>query len=219
MIRTESLSEQIERELHDEILCGHFAPGQRLPIEELSERWGVSTTPVRDAVKRLETAGLLEVIPRRGVYVATIDQKTFKHVFDLRIALECLAVKTATALIPDERVEEMVGLYQELAGRNVQNGDTAYLTENDFILHELIVQYSDNPKLIDFMQNLQDLVVLTRSSISARVPDSYEASMPEHLEIVYAIQARDGAAAEQALRCHLKNVYQRAVENWNEAQL
>ena len=80
MIQTASLSQQIEQALKAEILAGNYEPGQRIGIEELSENWGVSITPVRDAVKQLEKSGLVEVISRRGVYVSQVDWRTFRNV-------------------------------------------------------------------------------------------------------------------------------------------
>ena len=212
------LGEQIENALKEEIVKGRFAPGEKISVEELAAEWGVSNTPIRDAMRRLEKAGILKVVPRRGVYVATLDQADFKHVFDLRIALECLAIRTATLLIPDAEVQSVFDTYEEAARRLQKNGDRKFLIDNDPAIHTVIVQYCGNPKLIEYMQDLHYLIIWVQGIMNARQRDSFERALPEHLVIVRAMKSRDAQAAEAALRTHLENVYLRAQEQWNSNQ-
>lgn len=214
-IETASLSEQVENALKEEILAGTYLPGQRISPEDLCVKWGVSITPVRDAIKRLEAKGLLKVVPRRGVYVTTVDKRLFKNIFDLRIALECLAVETATRLIPDAKVEEVLNAYR-LAGKRLQEtGDRSFLIETDHLVHDVIIEYCDNPKLMEIMDGLTDLSLWAQATLVAHQPDSYEQALPEHLTIMEAIRRRDVAAAREALRAHLQNAFSRAYEHWN----
>lgn len=210
ILQKASLSEQIENALKEELLKGRFAPGEKISIEALAEEWGVSNTPIRDAMRRLEKAGMLKVVPRRGVYVATINQQDFKHVFDLRIALECLAVRTATTQIPEEEVHALLKIYEESERRLHENQDRDFLITHDHLVHDVIVQYCGNPKLIEYMQDLHNLSIWAQGTMNARQPDSFEKALPEHLAIARALQIRDTDAAEATLRSHLENVYQRA---------
>jgi DNA-binding GntR family transcriptional regulator len=215
MITTSSLSEQIEHAIKDEILSGRFTPGQRIQIDELADRWRVSTTPIRDALRRLESAGLVEVAPRRGFFVATLSKREFKNIFDLRIALETLAIETATARIPDEELQQALGRYREAERRLKLHGDRSLLIEHDHTLHDLIIHYCDNPKLIEFMRELHDLDVWARATLVMRRPDSYEQALPEHIRVMEALQARNADAAREALREHLSNAFYRAYNDWN----
>lgn len=215
VLQKASLSEQIESALKEEILKGRFAPGEKISVEALAAEWEVSNTPIRDAMRRLEKAGMLKVVPRRGVYVATIDQQDFKHVFDLRIALECLAIKTATTQIPDEEVQALLKTYKESERRLQESGDRDFLIEHDHAIHDVIVQYCGNPKLIEYMQDLHNLSIWAQGTMNARQPDSFEKALPEHLEIVRRLNERDVEAAESALRSHLENVYRRAQKHWD----
>ena len=95
MIQTASLGRQIENELREEILAGRLSPGQRISIDTLAAQWGTSSTPVRDAVKRLADLGFLRIAPRSGVFVAELDARKLEEIFELRIALECMAVTKA----------------------------------------------------------------------------------------------------------------------------
>ena len=215
ILQKASLSEQIENALKEEILKGRFAPGQKISIESLAAEWDVSNTPIRDATRRLEKSGLLKIVPRRGVYVANIDWQDFTNVFDLRIALECLAVRTATAQIPDDEIQAMLETYEEAERRLSTSDDREFLMAHDHIIHDLIVKHCGNPKLIKYMQDLHDLSIWARGAMNARRPDSFEKALPEHLQIAYALKARDAETAEASLRTHLENVYHRAREQWN----
>jgi len=215
VVETASLSEQIQRELKEDILSGNLVPGQRLGIEDLALRWDVSSTPVRDAIKRLETAGLVRVAPRRGVFVSTLDQRTFKHVFDLRIALECLAAESAAALIPGDEIQRILTLYQEAGRQFERTGDDSLLVEHDSMVHDLIIRYCDNPKLVEIMQGLYDLIEWARNTVAKRDPNSYIQALPEHLQILEALKARDPDAAQTALRTHLRNAFESTINNTN----
>jgi DNA-binding GntR family transcriptional regulator len=204
MIDTTSLSRQVENTLRDEILSGKLTPGQRIGIDELAARWGVSSTPVRDAVKRLEQAGFIEISPRRGVNIAQLDCRTFKHVFDLRIALECLAVESATERIPLDEIEDTMAAYRDAEAHFRAIGDRALLAKHDDRVHDLIVRYCDNPKLIEIVSDLHDLIAWARKTIVTRQPSTYERAVPEHLAILTALRERDADAAQAALRSHLK---------------
>ncbi|RME63935.1 MAG: GntR family transcriptional regulator [Caldilineae bacterium] len=212
-IQTASLSQQIEEALKSEILAGRYKPGERIPLEELADKWGVSITPVRDAVKRLEKIGFVTVVPRRGVYASTVDWRTFENVFELRIALECLAIRKASQLIPDDVIERVLADYEESA-RRLAEGDSEHLVQFDHSLHDLIIQYCDNEKLIEIMRNLHDLNFLARKTLLLIRPDSYEQALPEHLAIMRVLRAHDADAAEQAMRRHLTNVLERARATW-----
>jgi DNA-binding GntR family transcriptional regulator len=204
MIDTTSLSRQVENTLRDEILAGKLRPGQRIGIDELAARWGVSSTPVRDAVKRLEQAGFIEISPRRGVNIAQLDCRTFKHVFDLRIALECLAVESATERIPATEIEEAIAFYREAEAHFRATGDRTLLAKHDDRVHDLIVRHCDNPKLIEIVNDLHDLIAWARKTIVTRQPSTYERAVPEHLAILAGLRERNAEAAQAALRSHLK---------------
>ncbi len=212
MLQTASLSEQIEEALRQEILSGRLAPGQRIDISKLCAAWDVSSTPIRDAVRRLEMRGLVEVSPRRGVFVSTFDSKTFKNVFDLRIAIECLAVELATPLIPTDEIERAIKIYEEAGRYFRETGDRAPLIEHEHLIHDLILHYCDNPRLAEIMAGLQDLINWARMTSVRRHPRSYELALPEHLAILYALRQRDVAKGQALMRAHLKSSFDRTQE-------
>lgn len=147
MIGLISLSDKIEDAIREEILSGALVPRQRISIDELSSRWGVSSTPVRDAIRRLEKVGFLKVSPRRGVYVADFDQRDFKNIFDLRIALECLAIRSATDRIPVPELDQIVEAYQRAQKHFIESGDRSLLEDCDSLIHEVVIEYCDNDRV------------------------------------------------------------------------
>ncbi len=215
MLKTASLSEQIEETLKEQILLGNLGPGERIPVDELAEQWGVSSTPIRDALRRLESVGSASVAPRRGFYVETLTKEEFKNIFDLRIVLEALAVETATTRIPEEELARVMQQYQDADAQLSQSGERTLLLQYDHALHTLIIQYCDNPKLREFMDELRVLDLWARGTLVSLLPDAYERALPEHIQVMKALQTRDPKAARAALVNHLENALQRAYVSWN----
>jgi DNA-binding GntR family transcriptional regulator len=132
--------------------------GQKISIDEISAHLGVSSTPVRDAILRLEKAGFLKVSPRRGVYVAEFDHKDFKDMFDLRIALECLAIESAAESIPTAELDRITKAYHDAYTLFMASGDRSLLVQNDPLIHDVIVKYCDNNRSKDLVRDLHSLL-------------------------------------------------------------
>ena len=116
-----SLSEQAEDALKAQILSGQLEPGQRIDLNVYRRAWSISITPLRDAVRSLESAGLVEVAPRRGVFVAQLDRNALREIFELRIGLECIAVELATPRVPEAEARDTLQAYT----RALNNGKSA----------------------------------------------------------------------------------------------
>ena len=217
MLDTTSLSEKIETRLKQEIMSGDLAPGQRLTIDDLAERLQVSAMPVRDAVRRLDGLGFLKVAPRRGVYVEDFDQTRFKHTMEIRIALECLAVELATPRIPANEIHYTAEQYRLGHEHYVNCKDLSLLAECDNLLHDLIINYADNPLLVNIVRQLQDLIMWAHHIIAKFRPDAQLNALPEHLEILAALGERDVAATQSALRNHLYGAMQRTLDAWERS--
>ena len=108
-----SLSEQVEIALKNEITSGRMQPGQRISTTDLRAAWNISSTPFRDAVRALEIQGFVIVEARKGVFVAPLDAKAVSEIFDLRIALECIAIERATLFSSHGRSHARFGSLHE----------------------------------------------------------------------------------------------------------
>lgn len=215
-INSASLGEQIEDALKEEILLGKLKPGQRLSLDELAKQWGVSSMPVRDAVKRLEISGFLKVAPRRGVFVSQFDKNRFRNILDIRIALEKLGIELATDIIPKNEIEYGINLYMEGGKEMRELGKSSILAQNDNYVHDLIFRYCHNSKLVEIMNGLQDLVDWCHKTVEVYRPDALEKALPEHIDILKALKARDVEGAKEAMQTHLKGTLERTFDIWTE---
>jgi DNA-binding GntR family transcriptional regulator len=209
VLETASLGEQLENELKREIMDGRLAPGTCISIGELAARWDVSSTPVRDAIRRLESKGFIKVNPRRGVYVAQMDAATFRNVFELRIALECQAVESATRNAPVEAIEHAIEEYRDAQRHFQQSGDRSLMAERDYTVHDLLMRFCTNDKLVQIMRELRDLIDWAQATIVSRRPDAYDITINEHLQVLEAMYARDVSRARTAIRDHLEGALAR----------
>lgn len=205
---TASLGEQAEQALKSEILSGRLAPEQRIDLGAYAAKWQLSPTPLRDAVKRLEMRGLVEVSPRRGVYVAKIDRTALKEIFELRVALECMAVQLATPGAPASKAAHVLERYRAGAGGDGPE-QQAYLATIDGLVHDLVVEHCGNARLVSLMEGLRDLIQWSRWTCYANGIVPYATALPEHLRIAEAIVARNTVEAVEAMRDHLEATFAR----------
>lgn len=214
MIDPTPLSQQILSELKEEIISGRLRPNQKISIEELAQNWKVSTTPVRDAIRNLDAAGFVVISPRKSITVADLDLKAFKDVFDLRIALECCAVELAINSIPTEVIENALHEFHFAYDEYKTTGNLEYLEKVDNYVHQIILDYCDNKKLVGMMDQLHDLISWARG-IVINQPKSYVDAADEHILILEHLKSRQVELAVQAVRTHLKNSFERTQAYWN----
>jgi DNA-binding GntR family transcriptional regulator len=209
IFNTASLSEQAEEALTDEILSGRLSPDQRVDLSGYASRWHLSQMPLRDAVKRLESRGLVVIRPRRGVFVARLDPRAIREIYEIRIALECMAVELATPLIPEKIVCKTLASYNRAKTMPQGKERQTLLSEIDTLVHSIVVEYAENSRLKGIIRGLSDLIRWSQATSYQQAGVSYDEALPEHIEILEAIQTRDVAAATAAMRHHLSNTLAR----------
>lgn len=197
------LREMVFDVLMDAIMSGQLPPGERLMEVQLAEEMGVSRTPVREAIRRLELEGFVVMIPRKGAYVAGLSIKDIVNIFEIRTALEQLAVSLAAERMTDDDLETLERMVVELS-ESAKEADVEEWTELDKKFHQLIYEYSRNDRLIQMMNNIIEQINRYRI-ISLSNPEVRQHSIDEHKKIVEAMAERNITAAEQAAREHLTN--------------
>ena len=189
--------------LLDAIDSGGYAPGARLIETELAERFGVSRTPVREALQRLESEGVVARDGRRGVIVASLDYDQLGELYDLREVVEGLAARLAARRASPAEIavlREMV----DTDRRRLQDG--IMLAKSNKQFHRQLHRASHNRYLIQMLHAMQrSLALLSGTTLAS--PGRAEASIAEHEAIVGALEARDEEAAEQATREHIANAF------------
>ena len=216
MFNRASLSEQVEAALRQEITLGRLRPGQRISASDYLASWNVSITPFRDAVRTLQAQGFVTVEPRKGVYVAPVNLKMLQEIFELRIALECMAIELATSRADPEEPKRVRAAYVK-AGVRVREGDSSLLAETDEAVHDFGRAACGNARLQQLLSSHIDLIQWTQNTAIRKFPQSRELALPEHVAIMDAVCALDAAAASRAMRAHLENAYLRMADRFEAA--
>jgi GntR family transcriptional regulator, rspAB operon transcriptional repressor len=149
-----NLYERVYIYLRDKIVLNQLPPGSRINYEELIEQLGVSKTPLRDAINRLQQEGLIEVKPRSGTYVSIPKVKDIVEIYDVRKALESQAIQLASPRIPKNELESFLR-EADHAEEEIKKGNAEPFFQADRQLHQMIIQYSENRRLITFMNTLE----------------------------------------------------------------
>lgn len=189
--------------LRQAIIKGDLKPGERLLEIQLSEKLGVSRTPVREAIRKLELEGLVIMAPRRGASVSGITVKHLQDVLEIRRALEELAVQLACERMSDEKLLIITKL-QALLDNRKDSDDALELADIDEQFHEQIYQATNNPRLIQMLANLREQMYRYRL-VYMKAKDTREKLFNEHRNIIKAIEDNDVEAGRKAIREHIKS--------------
>jgi DNA-binding GntR family transcriptional regulator len=197
------LRELVFESLREAIISGLLKPGERMMEIQLAEEMGVSRTPVREAIRKLELEGLVVMIPRKGAYVAGLSLKDIADVFEIRGALEGLAAELAAERITDNELEEMER-YLVIISEEIEAGDLSRVVETDTDFHSLIYKASRNNRLVQIISNLREQIQRFRTTSLAN-PGRMKNALEEHRKIVEAISTRDGELARKIAHEHIEN--------------
>ncbi len=197
-----SLREVVYRQIKEAIFSGRLEPGRRIVEQNLSDELGVSRSPVREALRRLEREGLVEASPRRGVSVAAPTVREVMHVYTIREVLEGLAARLAACNVDDDAVAAMARILVRMEDA-VRRGDIKAASRADTQFHARLLDATDNERLVDLTSQLADLVRRVRAAVLAE-PGRAEAVVGEHRAILEALAARDPESAERHMRAHVR---------------
>ena len=189
--------------LRHAILKGELQPGERLMEIKLAERLGVSRTPIREAIRKLELEGLVVMIPRKGAAVANITEKDTKDVLEVRRTLEMFAVEVACDRITPE---QLVQLKEAAKAFEASNGsmDLIRIAETDMHFHEIIYEATHNERLVQMLNNLRENMYRYRIEY-LKDPNYYNSLVAEHQEILDAVENGDKERARVCMRDHIDN--------------
>ncbi len=182
-----------------EIRAGALLPGDRLRETELADRLGVSRTPVREAIRQLEADGLVSHIPRQGATIRRLDYAEVMELYEMRAVLEGTAARLAARAAADIELDELEALNDSLAA--AQDAGEAFRLNRLF--HASLLDAAKNRFLRHAMSALQKALMILGPTTLAE-SDRFEAALEEHRSLLAAMRARDGAAAEQAMRLHIE---------------
>ena len=185
------------------IIEGDLEPGAKVPERVLCERYSVSRTPLREALKTLASEGLLELLPHRGAWVARLTAEDVDQMFPIMGALEALSGELACQNLTEEQFAEIQALHYQMVLHYTRRQLKLYFLVNQEI-HEKILSASANPLLLQMYQTLAGRI--RRARYVANMSDErWTQAVKEHEEILNALSKRDGTALSDVLKRHLKN--------------
>jgi DNA-binding GntR family transcriptional regulator len=183
------------------IELGTLAPGEKISEKGLCEKFGISRTPLREALKVLKSEGLIEMLPNRGARVTRLTAKDVEHTYDIMGALEGLSGETACQYISDAEVAHIQALHNKMVEHFHRGELKEYFRANQQI-HECIMLASKNDVLLEMYNNLSQRI--KRIRYSAQMTDAYwHKAVNDHEHMIEALKDRDGERLGNILRSHL----------------
>lgn len=205
------LREIVFEHLREAIISGVLKPGERLMELQLAEDMGVSRTPVREAIRKLELEGLVIMVPRRGAYVSDLSIRDIAETFEIRAALESLAAGLAAERIVPEELEQLERILVQI-GECEMESDLSRIAELDEEFHALLFAATRNQRLTQIVSNLREQITRFRKT-SLSTPGRFKAVFQEHKNIVEAISERNSALAQSLAREHIENA-EHSLMDW-----
>ncbi|MFN0101586.1 MAG: GntR family transcriptional regulator [Bryobacteraceae bacterium] len=218
-------TDEVYENLRDAILNRLFKPGERLQVDEIAARLGVSLTPVRHAIQQLATEGLIEIKPRSGTFVATLSLEDIDATFDVRIALECLAAEKAIGRVRPADLQKLEELLEVLR-KPVSNEETLRKHEKaNSELHLLLIEAAGNRRLTEIYKGLNAHLTIARIHAAERNTDHdprpaqeiakrFAAEQAEHDELIAALRAGDLPRMHTAVRNHIGRAKESLMNAW-----
>lgn len=198
------LADTVYERLRHAILEREFDPGEPLTEQELSHRFGVSRTPVREALAKLERDRLVRVVPKKGAFVRTVSHDDIRELYELREALEPLAIRLAAPRLDPEELAGFEMRLRELKSRGPRVTYTEVRALGDEF-HSYLVKQAGNAKLTDILEGIRHQIrsVWTMSMLA---PRRVQGLVHEHLAMVSALKRGDVRAAERLMVNHVRRV-------------
>lgn len=190
-------------QLRDAITSGKLRPGDWIRADQWADRMGLSETPVREALSRLEGLGLVEIFPHRGARVTTRTREHIVETYVMRSALEGAAARAAIERTSDEQLNELIARVDDLTermGQAVEDGDVARIREINHEIHWLLYDAAALPRLTALIKGLWAIYPFDTLD---GAKDRPAAALKEHITIRDALRSRDARALQQAVEQHL----------------
>ena len=199
-----NLKEVVYKRLKRMIISHKMQPGEKLNEEHLAEELGVSRTPIREALSKLEQEGVVNIVPRRGAFVVKLSKEEIEEILTMREFLEGLAVRLSIQHINGEVIERLRDCFKDSRGKPI--GDNPLLAHQaDVKFHDIILKSTKSKRLTELMKNFYDHIQMLRYRILT-LPGKVQKSVRDHQRILEALEKRDADLAEQYMREHIRFV-------------
>ncbi|MCY6381811.1 GntR family transcriptional regulator [Hoeflea prorocentri] len=207
--KRQDLVSQVSETLTKAILEGDLEPGSRLNEVHLSQQFEISRAPLREALRRLESQGLIESHPRRGFFLRRISAPKIAELFQVRLALEHAAGQQVVQSITEAETGRLECQYEAIR-EAASNNDPLRQTEEDFRFHRLICEMSGNTRLLQFFDQIACEIRYSMVHLSG-FHDDMEALAASHVPLLDALKSRDAVTYCNYLKRHLDEARDKLV--------
>jgi DNA-binding GntR family transcriptional regulator len=204
LIEFPNLRERVYEVLKKTIIFQEISPGEKIDEDLLASQFGVSRTPIRESLCRLENEGIVRIVPRKGAFVVKHSKERIMEILLLREVLEGLAARLACDDMDQASIEEMKLLFRDFSESTIRKKSKTY-SQADLDFHTLVITKSRNTLLINMMKTLNDHIQMLRLR-TVSLEGRPEQSLTEHLKIIDALGRKESALAETLMREHIRNV-------------
>ncbi|TJY39848.1 GntR family transcriptional regulator [Cohnella pontilimi] len=215
-IETSLLTTQVYNVIRRKILGGKYSAGEKLDIHKLAEEFGVSRSPVKDAINQLVHEGLVEIIPRKGTYVTQMDLTDYIELHDARLMIEMWAAQRVVKTVQDEEIAQWEQIIREMNSLlDVHPFPFELYNQLDLKFHRKLVQWTGNKKVHDMYFALNSHVTLSRIVYST----SFESTLSRHKDhekLLEALKERNIPSFLGILQLHIESVKKETERRWNE---
>jgi len=200
----------VYEDLKAKIINDVYSSGQPLSEEPLAAQYGVKRTRIRQILQELENEGLVDRIPGKGAFVASITSEDLQEIFDMREALEGMASRLAARRREDDEVERIIELFERIEKHSADT-ELEYYVEIGEKLHQFILQSCNNSMIANTMERLRTRIMrIWKGGLS--IPGRIDKAFEEHKEILTAIKDRDEDLAEQRMRQHISSAFKEYIK-------
>jgi len=213
-IQSQALYIQVADRLRAQIYQQELRPGDPIDEMALCERYGISRTPLREALKVLSSEGLIELIPRKGSFVRSMDKEELNDLFPVMAVLEGLCAREAVENCTDKDLKILEDMHANLE-QYASTGEIDNYYEQNFVFHQAVQDLSGNRTLQRIIGDLRKILRLARH-MQLTIPGRLQASVDEHRKIMLAFRNHDPDLADKNMQNHLHKQWQSLVENKTE---
>ena len=207
-----NLRDQIYDILKRRIVFREIESGKKINEEDLAKSLGVSRTPIRETLLRLEHEGIVKIIPRRGAFVVSQSKEKVMDLFEVREVLEGLVAQLATKNMNHELLDRLKRCLEKISSGDGDNNRLLKYTPADVEFHATLLEASDNELLKSMMESVNVHLQMVRLRTVA-LPGRPEQTVKEHYEILAAIEKKNSSLAEKLMRKHVASVRRDALKN------
>jgi DNA-binding GntR family transcriptional regulator len=209
----ESLREQIYKKIRDDITFGKLSPSERLVEARLVHDFKVSRSPIREALRQLESEGLITFERNRGITITKLSIKQVDEIYSLRWLLESYATRLTAERCEKKDIPYLRDLQEKLsiAAKNMDLRDWLH---NNSLFHNFLINHSDNSNLIQVLGNLKRRVYRYHY-ITVSIPGHFETYLGHHAGMLQGCEKKDGKMAEKYMKLHLQTIKDVLIEHLN----